>query len=317
MAAHDRIGDIEFFGYKGFDVAAVQNALPVHAGDVFSTATKDEIWRAIERKIGSPPTDVAAICCDAEGNRVIFIGLPGSSTKRFAYNPEPTGRERLSITVTNLHEKLDRAIEAMVRKGGAANQEDDSHGYPLVNDPVAHSLELAVRRYALKHEQELLRVLKDSADAGEREAAADVLGYARQSPRQVSALAQASRDPDDGVRNNATRALGVLAESHSKFANEIPAGTFIEMIQSGIWTDRNKASFVLLELTRARDPKLLNELRNQALDALIEMAEWRDTSHASSARILLGRIAGIPEEQLNELAFRGPVQTILDAVETH
>lgn len=315
--ARDHIGDIEFFGYKGFNVAVIRNALPVHAGDVFSTTTKEQIRQAIQRITGAAPTDVAPICCDTQGDPVIFVGLPGGSTKSFSYNPEPTGTERLSSTIMDLYEKLETALEAAVHKGGTGIQEDDSKGYALANDPAAHALQLAIRRYALQHEDELMRVLKNSADASQRAAAADVLGYARQSPQQIAALVHASRDPDEGVRNNATPALGVLAASNSQLAKEIPAETFIEMISSGIWKDRNKAAFLLLELTRNRDPKLLNELRTQALDSLIEMAKWHDTGHAVSARILLGRIAGIPEDELNRLALQGPVETILNKVEAH
>jgi hypothetical protein len=81
----------------------------------------------------------------------------------------------------------------------------------------------------------------------------------------------------------------------------------------GIWSYRNKAGFLLLQLTRSRDPELLERLRAQALDALIEMARWRDTSRAVWARMILGRIGGIPEDRPREAAW-GPVEVILDSV---
>ncbi|HKW98685.1 MAG TPA: hypothetical protein VJN43_13190 [Bryobacteraceae bacterium] len=86
------------------------------------------------------------------------------------------------------------------------------------------------------------------------------------------------------------------------------------MINSGIWTDRNKGSFALDELTRAGDPRLLEALRATALDSLIEMARWRSTGHAIPARVVLGRIAGIPEDRLLELAS-GPPERILEALQ--
>jgi hypothetical protein len=85
-------------------------------------------------------------------------------------------------------------------------------------------------------------------------------------------------------------------------------------LKSGIWTDRNKATWVLMQLTRTRNPVLLAELRAQALEPLIEMAEWRDIGHAAWARIILGRIAGIPEEQLMREAVQPSPQPIVRAV---
>ncbi|MGA3043977.1 MAG: hypothetical protein ABSF54_24650, partial [Bryobacteraceae bacterium] len=78
---------------------------------------------------------------------------------------------------------------------------------------------------------------------------------------QILALVGAARDPDDEVRNNATRALGVLVRSNGALATEIPADTFIAMLNSGTWTDRNKGASLLMELTSARTPDLLTKIR--------------------------------------------------------
>jgi hypothetical protein len=312
-SARDRIAGIEFYGYKGIDAEAVRKALPVHEGDAYSDAVKGQVQEAVKRTTGRDATDVAGICCNAEGDRVVFIGVPGESSRTFALNPQPTGKDRLSAKITVLSHKMDQAEEAAVRKGGAAAQEEGSDGYRLVKDPAARRLELAVRRYALRHQAELLRVLESSSDAEQRGIAADVLGYGRRSPQQVAALVRASRDPDDNVRNNATRALGELVSAGPEIAKQIPSGTFVDMLRSGIWTDRNKASFLLMYWTQARDPGLLEQLKAQALDALIEIARWRDTGHAIPARLVLGRIAGIPEDRLVQLA-PGDVQVILDSL---
>jgi len=156
--ASDRIGDIEFFGYKGLDIAKIREALPVHKGDEFSDATKKQVSQAVADAIGKEVTDLAAICCDEQGNRLLFIGLPSASYKSFVYNPEPKGNERLSSYIMNLYGRLDHALEAAVRRGGQAAEEDDSNGYALVKDPAARSLQLAVRQWAIKNERELLRV---------------------------------------------------------------------------------------------------------------------------------------------------------------
>jgi hypothetical protein len=311
----DRIGYIEFFGYKGLDLAAIRKAMPVHEGDAYSGQVKIQVRQALAAAIGKPPTDVAAICCDEKGNRLVFIGLPGASSKSFVYNPDPQGKERLPAAIMDLYSQLDHALEAAVRKGGDAAQEDDSYGYALVNDPDARSLQNDVRQWAVQHESELLRVLEFSFAVEHRRVASDALGYARQSHRQILALVHAARDPDDDVRNNATRALGVLARSKSPLAAGIPPDTFIEMLNSGMWTDRNKSASLLMELTAARNADLLAKIRAAALDSLIEMASWREAGHAYFARMVLGRVAGMAEERLKQLAWNGPVDPIIKAAQ--
>jgi len=79
-------------------------------------------------------------------------------------------------------------------------------------------------------------------------------------------------------------------------------------------SDRNKGLMVVLGLTQTRDPKLLKELRSEALVPLIEAAHW-DKGHALSARVILGRIAGIEEAKLWPLAEEDPPDSILRALD--
>ncbi|MEJ7608131.1 MAG: hypothetical protein WKF37_18165 [Bryobacteraceae bacterium] len=311
--ASDRIGDIEFFGYKGLDIEKIRKALPVREGDEYSDRSKNEVRQAVAGALGKDPTDVAAICCDERGNRLLFIGLPGTLNKGFIYNAEPKGKERLPSNIMDLYGRLDHALEAAVRRGGQAAEEDDSNGYALVRDPTARSLQLDVRQWAIRHERELLRVLEFSTAVEHRRVASDAMGYAPQSHKQILALVRAARDPDNEVRNNATRALGVLVRSKAALAADIPPDTFIDMLNSGTWTDRNKGTSILMELTAGRNLDLLVKIRSVALDSLIEMASWRRPSHAFFARMVLGRVAGLPEDRLKELAWNGPVDAIIKA----
>ena len=310
----DRIGDIEFYGYKGFDVGAVRSVLPVNVGDQLPDGVSKRIRDAVVATVGREPTDVALVCCDEQGDRLIFVGLPGQSTRKFRYDPEPSGDTRLSDPIVTLHRKLGSALRAAVRKGGDATEEDYSNGFALTKDAAAHSIQLAMHEYVLEREDELSRVLRSSADARHREIAAEALGYVRQSPSQIAALVRATRDSNHNARNNAARALGVLASSSSFAASEIGAANFIEMLSSGIWEDRNKASFVLHALTRSRDPRLLGDIRSNSLDSLIEMARWRSSSHAYSARMILGRIAGLSEKQSMDAAMKGTIGVMLNAL---
>jgi hypothetical protein len=307
LCARDRIATIDFYGYKGLDVDAVARALPFHVGDPFTPAVESRAQETVLRVIGRPATGVGAVCCDPNGDQHIYIGLPGESSRPFAYNPAPQGSMRLSRELVDLQKRIDAADDAAVRAGDAG--EDDSQGYALSSNPASRALELKLRDYALQHEKELYAVLESSSNAVHRAYAASALGYASQSAEQIAALVRASRDPSEGVRNDATRALSCLAEKPG-MAKLIPPDTFIGMMSSGIWSDRNKASFVLLSLTANSDPQLLARLRAQALDGIVEMARWHDMGHAFPGIAIFARIAGVPQDSAIQAAA-GPVQAML------
>ncbi len=79
-------------------------------------------------------------------------------------------------------------------------------------------------------------------------------------------------------------------------------------------TDRNKAGWLLEVLSARRDPGLLAQLRARTMDSLIEMAQWQSAGHTHSARVLLGRIAGIKESRLQELVTGGRVEQIIESL---
>ncbi len=306
---------VDFFGYKGLDVAAIRAALPFQPGDSFpppkvhSDQLKKQVAAAIKRVSGREPTDVAFICCDAKQDYLVYIGLPGASYEALAFNPVPAGDVRLPKDAVKLSEAMDEAWNNAVMNGHAT--EEDSAGYTLTNDPKARTTELALRDYALRHEDLVLKVLASSSDGDHRAIAAQMLGYGRQSDGQIDALVHASLDPDDGVRNNAVRALEVLATAKPVLARRIPPQPFIRLLRSGAWLDHNKASLVLAALTTTREPKLLEELRADALEPLLEMARWRYIGHAEAALTVLGRMAGIEEDSLNKMIAAGQTAPIL------
>jgi hypothetical protein len=304
------IGEIEFFGYSRFDLNKVRAVLPFHEKDRFNGETfarKVEPAReAIKQVIGQSPTDIGLVCCDGQGNWIIFIGLSGKTTH---YNPPPGGATRLPDSALKLYDRFIKVLMESVQQGEFA--EDRSTGYALSAHPPLRSIQMEMRAYAVGHETLLRDVLETSADERQRIAAAELIGYAQQSKSQITALVRATHDSNGTVRNNATRALIVLAESNPKVASEIPAEGFIEQLLSGTWTDLNKAGGLLSSITRSRDAKLLAQLRRrEVLDRLIEIARWR--SHGEDARYILGRIAEIDESRLRQLVRAGQVEAIIN-----
>ena len=106
-------------------------------------------------------------------------------------------------------------------------------------------------------------MLRDSDKSDHRALAAQVLGYATDKASVVGDLSSAMRDTDADVRNNATRALWVIATFAQKAPDrkiQVPADPFVDLLNSLTWTDRNKSSLALMSLDRAtgssaaRDP---------------------------------------------------------------
>ena len=80
LSAADRrpLGEIDFFGYKGLDLAGIRVALPFHEGDSFPPAKvhsddlKRQVGEAVTRVIGREPTSVSFVCCDAKQNYMVY-----------------------------------------------------------------------------------------------------------------------------------------------------------------------------------------------------------------------------------------------------
>lgn len=309
------VGHIEFFGYAGLNLERIRAALPLREGDALAVqdfpATKEKINQSVKRETDHDTTSIAFTCCDAHGNLMIFVGLAGASTRPPKYSTTPKGSAQLPRSIRDLYERaMDLNAEAVQKQPG----EDRSKGYGLSAYTPTREVQLSMRRWALRNTPLIRRVLISAADSSERQAAAYALGYALQSRIQISALVQASHDVDDTVRNNAVRALAVLASSSDRVSTWIPAQDFAQMLHSGIWEDRNKAGALLNALSSHRNPELLRMLRSEALDALLEMAHWRNSGHASDALMILGRIAGIEEGRLQQLAAAGDVDTIVQSL---
>lgn len=230
---------------------------------------------------------------------MIYIGIKEDSANDFTYRPTPTGSQRLPGKMIKDYEHFESLIHEAVLKGQAS--EDDSKGHAYITYPPAKSIQDRFI-YIANHQLPLLRdVLRNSSNAEHRSVAAWIIPYYANKRNIVPDLLAAVHDENETVRNNVTRALSILASyaaENTKAGITIPWHDFVTMIRSLVWTDRNKGLAVLVGLSKKRDLFLLKALKEQALDDLAEMAKWKNTGHAFFAFILLGRMAGIAEEDI-------------------
>ena len=310
------IGLIEIYGLRHVAEAPVREAVALKAGDTFPDSDKDIIAK-IERVPGVAEARLNGVCCN-DGRMVLFVGIRETGTPGMTFNPVPHGTGKVPEDVVKAGADFDQAFMAAVMRGEA--EEDRSRGYSLMKNPASRAIQERFPAFAARDLQLLRTVLRDSSDASDRALAAQVIAYAPDKASVVDDLAAAMRDPDPEVRNNAMRALALFAQYASGNPSvhlSVPSAPFIEMLNSIDWSDRNKSAAALLPLTESRDPALLKELRERALDSLIEMARWKSEGHAYMPFFILGRVAGMSEDAIAAAWERKDADTVVRAARQH
>ena len=306
------VGIVDFYGLRQITEAQVRQALRIVEGD----AITESILRSAEKRVRALPgvsdARVDGVCCD-NGNTLVYVGIEEKGTPALRFNSPPKGDGRLPDEVVRAGAALDAAFEKAAERGDF--EEDQSQGHSLMHDPGVRAVQEGFVALADRYGQQLREALRDSGKREQRALAAQVLGYATDKASVVGDLSSAMRDPDAEVRNNATRALWLIAGFARKAPDrmiQVPADPFVDLLNSLTWTDRNKSSLALMSLTEARDPALLSTLRQKAVPALTEMARWKSRGHAVAPVMILGRVAGIPENELVSAAASGSHATIVD-----
>jgi hypothetical protein len=296
-----KIGSIDVYGNRKISSEIIYASLNVKEGDSISRANfkTEDIAARLKQIPGVKYATVSPVCCDKNGNLMLYTGIGETDSVILKYRNAPAQKLKLPGEMIKAYRNLENQIEPAIKKG--EDTEDDSHGYALIKYQPARNEQNKFIRFASQNLPVLVKVLRNSEYSEHRAAAIAIIAYSREKKKVADYLLYAADDSNEVVRNNATRALGILAgyiHLHPELKISIPASPFIKMMNSIVWTDRNKGAGVLMQLTRSRDPKLLNEIKQQVLPSIIEMAKWKDREHAFFSFVILGRIAGIDEKSL-------------------
>jgi len=312
------LGIIDFYGLHTVPEARLREVLPYHMGDSIQIDQFKSQKHAVEQKLASIPgvdgAFLALVCCTQDRKSILYVGVEEADTPCEKFQPAPTGSVRLSEDVVTAGNDFEVAFRESILKGNFG--EDDSQGHALDLDPDVRAIQLRFIALGGAHLANLKDVLHNSSDAPQRALAAQVLGYVRDKQSIVPDLVAAMRDPDPDVRNNSTRALLVFAEFSPKPPVQkikISPQPFIKMLNSCIWSDRNKSSGALAKLTEKRDPALLSEISNQALPSLLEMASWKNLGHALYSLRILGRIGGLTDDEIQKNLDQGNRESVIAA----
>ena len=241
-----------------------------------------------------------AACCE-DGKAILYVGIEEKGAPHFDYNTPPVGEARLSEEIHAQYGAFLAAVQKAIRNGPV--NEHLAEGHSLMENPEAYAIQKKFIDLARDNLQLLRDVLRESANEEHRAMAAYVIGYAPKKKDVVNDLQAALRDPDDTVRNNAMRALGAIAVLAAKDPSQgiqVSPTWFIEALDSLVWQDKTTAAITLVTLTEGRPERVLEHLKERAVPTLAVMARWKHLPHALPAFILIGRIHGVPEEEIQK-----------------
>jgi hypothetical protein len=314
-----QIGIVDLYGVGRVGADRVRQALSFKEGDSIDMAAAERPAALVEseQRVSMLPGVVGAhiklVCCD-EGRAIAYVGVVEAGARGPSLRKAPAGSVRLAPDVVRSGDDFVDALVKAVEAGNAG--EDDSQGHALAHDPAMRAVQERFTALAARDLPQLRKVLRESSDARHRALAAQVLGYVANKQVVVDDLVHAMTDPDDAVRNNGMRTLLVFAAAdpaRAPVAHRVPSEPFVAMLESPVWSDRNKASGALMALTSSRAPALLARLRRGRLKALVEMARWRSEGHAIPAFLVLGRVAGYSDEAVHAAWQRGEREMVIGA----
>ena len=308
-----RVGIIDFYGLRKTTPAQAREALGVNVGDSLNALALFEIPARLADLPGVTSVALDPVCCE-EGKTMLYVGLLEDGAPALELRPPPTGAARVPPAVEQAAIAFAQAHNRAVRRGFV--REDISQGHSLMADSAARMIQLQFIDLAAKYGDSLRVVLRTSGDADHRALAAEVLGYAANKQSVVMDLVYAMRDPATDVRNNATRALALIAaygQANPNLRIVVPYEPFIDLLNSIAWTDRNKASLALMQLTEKREPALMTALKTRAFDSIVDIAQWTNPGHSMAGVMILGRMGGLPDAETYAMFERGEKEKIIAA----
>ncbi|MBV9400042.1 MAG: hypothetical protein JO062_18840 [Bryobacterales bacterium] len=309
-----RIGTIDFFGLRKISEAKIRQTLGVREGD-FLPPSKGNAEESLDKLSGVIESHLEAVCCD-DDKMILYVGIEERGAPHFELRDPPEGDSKLPDEVLAAYRRFQEVFNDAVRRGSTA--EDLTEGYSRMADQTARAVQDMFPSVAEQHLEDLRMVLHDSEDEDQRAAAVYIIGYAPDKKVALTEMQFAMKDADPGVRDIAARglmALAVYARLNPKAGIRIEPTWFIEMLNSLAWSDRNRGMSALQILTDTRDAGILAQLRERALLSLVEMARWKTLPHALPAFILVGRIAGYSEDQIQDAWSRGEREKVIAAAQ--
>ena len=305
-----RIGDINYYGLRKVTAEKIQAVTGLSKGGLLAVS-KGDLEDEIDKISGVVLVRVEALCC--EGTSVtLFIGIEEKGAPHPSFHSPPEGGAALPREILDTYADFLAAVARAAARGNTG--EDFTAGYSMMDDPEARSFQPRFLTFAADHFDWLRDVLRNSADASQRAVAAAIIGYGADKQQATGELQYAIGDPDSAVRANAMRALSAIAVYAGKQPQlnlRIAPTWLVEMLHSIVLEDRVEASRALVVLTDSRNPGAIDLIRERGLDSLKDVARWTTLRYALPAFLLLGRAAGLADNEIHARWGKGDRESVI------
>jgi len=301
-----RVHYIDLYGTGKITAARILREAKLETGQPLP-ASKGDLEERINQIAGISRVRVEAICCEGP-DAVLFVGVEEKDGPRVSFRSEPMGKSVLPADLVDHYQQFVETVAKAVEQKISSDQVEIS----LAN--AAHGFEAEFTAFADEHAPLLRDVLRNTDDAEQRAIAAAVIGYAPKKAAVADDLQYALQDPDETVRGNAMRSLKALAIAgvrDSSLGIRISPTWLIELLNSLVLNDRLQAADLLLILSDQRETAVLDQMRQRALPSLAEMARWETLRYALPPFLLVGRIAGFDEEEIQRLWSSGEREIVI------
>jgi hypothetical protein len=304
------VGDINYYGLRKVPAEKIAGLAKLKPGMPIPPS-KGDLEDGIAEIPGVVLARVEAVCCEGPAAS-LFIGIEERGAAHPAFHSPPAGEAPLPADIVSAYQQFLAAVQTAASRGNAA--EDLTAGHSWMADAGARAYQQQFLTFAGERLELLRNALRNSADAEQRAIAAAVIGYAPRKQDVLNDLQYAVQDSDESVRVNAIRglkAIAVLAAKQPNLGIRVSPTWFIEMLNSVVLSDRMESTQALLTLTDRANPSVADQIRERALPALAEMARWKTLPYALPSYLLLGRAAGIPEEQIQQSWAKGEREAVI------
>ncbi len=306
------VGDINFYGVHKVSPERILRVIRVHPGDPLPPS-KGALEDAISRISGVIMARITAECCNGSATD-LFIGIQEKGAPRAEFRSDPAGDVTLPANIVDMYRQYLDAVARAAAAGQAA--ERLTAGHALSADPQVRAFQGQFVDYAAGHVQPLRDELRRASEPGQRAIAAALIGYEPKKQAAADELQYALQDPDESVRANALRglaAIGVFAAQNPALGIKISPTWMVELLNSIVLSDRVEAVRTLLILTdHGAGGEALQLIHDRALPAMVEMAEWKSPRYALPPFLLLGRMAGMPDDEVQRLWKQGDRKAVID-----
>lgn len=202
------------------------------------------------------------------------------------YNPQPTGHYADPghlIQAWNTYEGIAMPLYMTGKLSSNPMQCKEFHCLGVFGTPVLKKYEAKFNREVPKFQTQLVQILKFDKDRNKRAAAALLLAHTSNESQLITWMVGAMNDPDENVRNNAVRVLGVMAMKDKHIT--LPVDNFIKLLNSPVLTDRNKALTVLFGL--AQQPRYIDIIKEKSAQNIMDSLQMQQPNLHDSAYVLL------------------------------